>query len=398
VPHVPEPVSHLTHAARVEVDLDALANNARVLRRTIPASARLGLLVKANAYGHGLVMSARAALAGGADQLIVAAADEAFALRHAGITAPILVVYPVLPAVVADAALAGIELSIGGVSSLGPTLAAWAAAREAASGHRLRLHVEVDSGMARGGITPQELVDVVREIDAERGVDLVAVWSHLADGSDHERSRAQVVRYEAALASLAATGRPMPARHLAATEGLFVRTAPTYEMVRIGLGWYGELGIGVRAAPDLADLAAELRPALTVVARPVRVETVPAGTSLGYGGEWTAPRTSRIATLPIGYADGWARSSWPGGEALANGRRVPIVGRISMDSLSVDVTDAGDVTVDDEVVLLGAQGAERITANEVAATRGTIPNEVLSSLGRRLPRVYRGLARLDVDS
>ena len=142
--------------------------------------------------------------------------------------------------------------------------------------------------------------------------------------------------------------------------------------------------------PELAGIASELRPALRVVARPVRLETVAAGSSVGYGGEWTAGRASRIATLPIGYADGWSRASWPGGVALAGGRRVPIAGRVSMDSVCVDVSDVEGMGMDDEVVLLGAQGDERITANEVAALRRTIPNEVLSSLGARLPRVFVG--------
>lgn len=379
-----------THPAWVEVDLAALAHNAGVLRRAIPASTRLGLLVKANAYGHGLVPSARAALAGGADQLIVAAADEALALRRAGIEAPILVVYAVMPSVVAAATDHDVEISAGGAGSLQRTLAAWREHRDATNDGSLRLHLELDSGMGRGGIRPEQLADAVRTIDAEPGVELMAIWSHLADGSDPVRSAEQVRRYEDALADLGRTGRPIPARHLAATEGLFVGTAPPYEMVRIGLGWYGELGIGVTPTPELAGIAAELRPALRVVARPVRLETVAAGSSVGYGGEWTAGRASRIATLPIGYADGWSRASWPGGVALAGGRRVPIAGRVSMDSVCVDVTDVEGMGMDDEVVLLGAQGDERITANEVAALRRTIPNEVLSSLGARLPRVFVG--------
>jgi alanine racemase len=130
----------------------------------------------------------------------------------------------------------------------------------------------------------------------------------------------------------------------------------------------------------------------------VRLETVPAGSSVGYGGEWTAPRPSRIATLPIGYADGWSRRSWPGGTALAGGRRVPIVGRVSMDSVCVEVTDVDGIGMDDEVVLLGTQGDERIGASEVAALRGTIPNEVMATLGARLPRVFIGPDELDAAS
>jgi alanine racemase len=379
-----------SHPAWVEVDLAALVHNAGVLRRAIGGDAQLGLLVKANAYGHGLEMGARAAVMGGADQLIVAALDEGMALRRAGIDAPVLVVYPVLPDGVADAAEAEIELSVASIDTARRTLAGWAARAVESTEAALRLHVEVDTGMGRGGVGPDEVVEVVRMIDAAPRTRLVGIWSHLADGRDAAVSREQVRRFEATMGLVAAPGRPLPRRHLVATEGLFAATAPAYEMVRIGLGFYGELGLGVEPSPERAALAAELRPAMTVRARPVRVQVVPAGASVGYGGEWTAERRSVIATLPIGYADGWTRSYWPMASALVRGRRVPLVGRVSMDSVCADITDVGEIAMDEEFVLLGGQGAERITANELAGLRGSIPNEILCSFGPRLPRVYVG--------
>jgi alanine racemase len=129
----------------------------------------------------------------------------------------------------------------------------------------------------------------------------------------------------------------------------------------------------------------------------VRLEVLPAGASVGYGGEWTAERRSLVATLPLGYADGWTRAYWPGASALVRGRRAPLVGRVSMDSVCVDVTDVGEVTIDEEVVLLGGQGAERVTPNELARLRGTIPNEVFCSFGPRLPRIHLGEVR-EVDA
>jgi alanine racemase len=200
---------------------------------------------------------------------------------------------------------------------------------------------------------------------------------------DASTSGAQVERYEAALAAIELTGRPRPLRHIAATEGLFVGTAPAYDLVRIGLAFYGALGVDVVPSPAMASLAAELRAAMTVAACPVRLEEVPVGGGVGYGGEWTARRPSRIATLPIGYADGWSRSSWPGAEALVRGRRVPLVGRVSMDSVCADVTDVSGVSVEDTFVLLGAHGDERITATDLARVRGSIPNEVFCAFGPR---------------
>lgn len=384
--------------AWIEVDAAALTHNAGVFRRAIPSTTRLAILVKANGYGHGMVVAARAAVSGGADQLMVVSMEEALGLRAAGLTAPILVVYAIDPADVDDAVRAGLEVSVSGVDGARGLLERWAGSRARADGGVLRLHVEVDSGMGRGGVRPADLGGVVASIDAAGSTEIVGMWSHLADGSDPARSGAQVRAYDAALASLASGGRAVPARHVAATEGVFCGTAPAYEMVRIGLGFYGELGVDVQPAPALAALAAVLRPAMTVAARPARLEWLPAGASVGYGGEWTAARPSLIATLPIGYADGYTRAYWPGASALVRGRRVPLVGRVSMDSVCVDATDAvaageageGQIGLDEPFVLLGGQGDERITPVELARLRGSIPNEVFCAFGPRLDRRLAG--------
>ena len=372
----------VTSPAWIEIDVEALAHNARVLRRATPPGTRLGLMVKANGYGHGMELAARAALDGGAELLMVATLDEGLALRAAGVAGPLLVVYPIPLEGVRDAVQADLQLSVAGRDGARRLL-------DRASGHDLTVHVELDSGMGRGGVAAADLADVVGAIDATPGVTLGSVWSHLADGSDPEVSREQIGRYDAALESLVVGGRAMPVRHVTATEGLFRATAPAYDMVRIGLGFYGELGVGVEAAPETATLAADLRGAMTVKVRPIRLEDVPAGSTIGYGGEWTTERPSRIATLPIGYADGWTRAYWPGASALVRGRRVPLVGRVSMDSVCADVTDVPGVGYDDEIVLLGGQGEERITASDLARLRGSIPNEVFCAFGPRLPRVAR---------
>lgn len=378
-----------THAPRawIEIDTAALEYNARVLRRAIPDVTKLGILVKADGYGHGMTTAARAARAGGAHQLLVATLDEGLALRDAGIDAPVLAVYPIPPDGVAEAVQAGLELSVAGVESAARTLEAWTVAAGATVRGPLRLHIEVDSGMGRGGVDPDDLVDVVRRIDTTAGTELAGIWSHLADGADPARSHDQIERYEAALARVAAIGRALPMRHVAATEGVFAGTSPAYDMVRVGLAFYGELGVGVRPSAAMSALASDLRRAMSVKARPVRLETIPAGSTVGYGGEWTAGRASRIATLPIGYADGWTRSSWPGATALVRGSRVPLVGRVSMDSVCADVTDVDGVSADDEFVLLGCQGDECITADDIARLRRTIPNEVFCLFGARLPRM-----------
>lgn len=377
------------HPAWIEVDLDALMANARVLRELVPPPARLGILVKANAYGHGTVPAARAALAGGADQLIVAALAEGLELRAAGVEGPVLVVYPVVPEGVVEAARAGLQLSVSGLASVRQLVAALDATPLPA-GVRLALHVEVDTGMARGGARPDDVPGILALLEPRNDVAVVGLWSHLLDGSSPEATTAQVRAFDAASELVTAAGRALPGRHLVASEGLFSQTAPIHDMARIGLAFYGELGLDVLAAPALREAAGRLRPAMTIRARAVHLEPVEPGSTVGYGGEWTAERPSMVATLPIGYADGWTRRYWPGGEVLVRGRRVPVVGRISMDATTVDVTDVPGVTLDDEYVLLGAQGDDRITANELARLRGSIPNEVMAALGPRLPRVYVG--------
>lgn len=380
--------------AWIEVDAGALVHNARVLRRALPAGTRLGILVKANGYGHGMLVAARAALAGGADQLMVVSIEEALSLRAGGLDVPILIVYPLEPAAVEAAHAADLEVSVSGVESARGLIAAWAAGRGRADGPALRVHIEVDSGMGRGGVPPADLPGVVASVDGAGSMEIVGIWSHLADGADTERSREQVRVYEGALAAVAATGRALPARHVAATQGLFVGTGPPYELVRIGLGFYGELGLDVPPSPAFGSLAAELRPAMTVGARPARLEWMPAGSPIGYGSEWVAQRPSRIATLPIGYADGWTRAYWPGASALVRGRRAPLIGRVSMDSVCVDVTDVpadgGDLGLDEPFVLLGGQGTERITPGELARLRGSISYEVFCAFGQRLTRITVG--------
>ena len=381
--------------AWVEVDLAALRSNARLLREVVPAPARLGILVKANGYGHGMVMSARAALEGGADTLVVATLGEGLELRASGIEAPVVVVYPVLPDRLGEAAEAGLEVSASGLASARELAAAWDAAR--VRPRTLRVHVEMDSGMARGGASGPHVLDAFAALERTPDLEIVGLWTHLADGSSAGVTARQVESFEAASAAVAASRRPVPPRHATATEGLFAGTAPVYDLARIGLAFYGELGLGVTPSPAMASAAARLRPAMSVKARPVHLEEVPAGTRVGYGGEWTAPRTSRIATLPVGYADGWSRRSWPGGEALVRGRRVPLVGRVSMDSVCVDVTDVDGVGLGEEFVLLGRQGEERISVDDLSRLRGTIPNEVMTSLGPRLPRVYLDAAEPGAD-
>jgi alanine racemase len=323
----------------------------------------------------------------------VATLDEAIALRAAGIEAPLLVLYPIPAEATPAAAAAGVELVAAEAASLEAMLAAWRAWPGAAVEH-LRVHLEIETGLARAGFRPAEAAAAAGRIVGQPGVELAGLWSHLASSHDAEASARQIERFAAAETAIVEAGVALPARHVAATGALAAGTAPAFELVRVGLALYGELPDGFPVAPDRAPIVAQLRPAMTLKARPLRLAWFEAGEPIGYGAGWTAPARSLLATLPIGYGDGWARAYGGWSAALVRGRRVPLVGSVAMDAVMADVSALPEVSLDDEFVLLGAQGGDRITATELARARTTISWEVLASMAYRVGRVYHAAAGL----
>lgn len=379
----------LPRTAWAEIDLDALTGNLAVLRRLTDPGTAVHPVVKADAYGHGAIPVARALEAAGVDGFCVATFDEAVALREAGILVPILVLYPIPPALAGAAAGHRIAVTAGDRKLLGALLAV---IRAAAPARPLEIQLEVETGLGRGGFPLDELIDAARDIVATPGARLVSAWTHFQAPSDVARTAAQVAVFEEAAGVLLAGGVGLPPRHMAASGGLLLEHVVSLDGVRPGLAIYGLvpddlLGNGEGAA---VEGAAELRPALSLHARPVRVADLPAGWGISYGPSFTTTRPSRIATLPIGYGDGWPRALSNRARALVRGTAVPLVGNVAMDAVMADVTDVPGrpVDADDEFVLLGAQGELRIAVAEVAAQRGTISWEVVTNLSRRLPRVY----------
>ncbi|HZC33641.1 MAG TPA: alanine racemase [Candidatus Bathyarchaeia archaeon] len=374
----------------MEIDGDALAGNLGVIRRLAGPAAAILPVVKADAYGHGMLPVARILANAGADGLAVATLDEAVALRDQGLTGPILVLYPIPPDSVAEATSRQISVVAGEPSGVEALLAA--AIRVGVAGD-LEIELEVETGLGRGGAAPDAVVDVARRIGAA-GARLSGVWSHLQEAEVAEITEAQVARYEEALGLLRTARVTVPRRHLAASAAILLGTVPRYEAVRPGLMTYGLIpdelagaGIGLE---DLPAAARDLRPVLSLHARPLRVVDLPPGHGVSYGPTWRAQRPSRIATLPLGYGDGWPRSLSNRAEALARGVRVPLVGNVAMDAVMADVTDVPGrpVTVDDEFVLLGRQGDEEISAAELARSRTTNSWEVVTTMSGRLTRVY----------
>jgi alanine racemase len=346
-------------------------------------------VVKADAYGHGAIPVTRALEAAGADGFCVAAVDEALALRRAGIERPILVLYPIPAALVGAASREGIAVTAGDRELLDALLTT---VRDQPPARPLDVQLEVETGLGRGGFAEGELVAVARQVAGTPGMRLASLWTHFQAPDDAQRTAAQLAAFERATHAITANGIALPPRHVAASGGLLLDDVVSLDGVRPGLATYGLvpdelIGAGRRAA---VPGAADLRPVLSLHARPVRVADVAAGWGISYGPTFTTSRPSRIATLPIGYGDGWPRSLSNRAAALVRGRRVQLVGNVAMDAVMADVTDVPGppVGVGDEFVLLGGQGDERITAADLARAQGTISWEVVTSLAVRLPRVY----------
>jgi alanine racemase len=384
----------LPRLAWLELDLDALVGNVATLRR-LAGGVPVHPVVKADAYGHGAVPIADALVTAGVDGLCVATMDEAVELRDGGIDVPLRVLYAIPPALVPDAIRHRITIAAGDRETLDELLAAAGERGDSTASDRLLVEIEVETGLGRGGAGQADVVAMAERIASSNVAMLVGLWTHLQASEDATITGRQLERFEAASEALGTAGHAEPTRHVAASGGLLTGV-PAYGGVRPGLSTYGIL-------PDeleghyLADPGGDgFRPVMSLHARPVRVADLPAGHGVSYGPSFTTTRPSRIATLPLGYGDGYARANANRAEALVRGLRVPLVGNITMDALMADVTDVPGppVGTHDEFVLLGTQGSERITAEDLARLRTTNTWEVVTAMSGRLPRVYHAAAEV----
>ena len=371
------PVSDRPTAAII--DLGALTHNFHeVLRRA--AGRSVLAVVKAQAYGHGAVVVARHLLKLGADMLGVALIEEGRELRAAGIDAPILVMGAVVPE--QAEALVSLRLTPAVYSlSVARALSCTARTRQV----QVPVHVKIDTGMGRIGIAPEAALDFIKELLALDGITVTGLMTHFADADlrDKQFAARQVARFEALLKIIDAERITVPIRHAANSAALLDYDQALFTMVRPGIMLYGY-------NPLEGERGTELRPVLSLVTRIAFLKEVPAGVPISYGRTYVTKRRSLIATIPIGYADGFSRGLSNQGEALVRGTRARVAGRVCMDTCMLDVTEVPGVSEGDDVVLIGEQGSERITANDIAAKTGTIPYEVLCGIGSRVPRIYLG--------
>jgi alanine racemase len=371
-------------SAWVDIDLDAIHDNVAELRRRA-GSAQVMAVVKADAYGHGLVPSARAALDGGAAWLGVAQLAEALELRKAGVTEPMLTWLFTPGADVGGAIDADIEVTIGSPWTLEAVLAA---ARE--RGRAARVQVKVDTGLGRNGVLTDwaEVVAAVARARAEGVIEVTGVWSHFAyaDAPQHPTVRAQQERFVEACAELERAGVRPAMRHLANSAATLTNPSAHFDLVRPGVAVYG-----LSPVPDLgtpADFG--LREAMRVTARLAGVKPARAGQGVSYGHEYTTSRDTLLGLVPMGYADGVPRSAGNRGPALTGGRRYTLAGRVCMDQVVLDLGPDATVGPGDEVVLVGRGADGEPTAQDWAEAAGTINYEIVTRMGPRLPRRYLG--------
>ena len=376
---------------RAEINLEALRHNLHVVARCA-GSARVWAVLKADGYGHGAPAVARTLERAGAQGFCVALPEEGIELREAGIRAPILVMggyYGGVHAEVLARHLVPVVYDEGQIEAF---------ARLVRSGDvpgPVHVHLKVDTGMARLGVTMDDLASFAAMLEDYPEIEVGGLMTHLADADaiDTEFIVTQMARFDEATALLARRGIRPSVRH-AANSAAVLRTASVdsrLDAVRPGIALFG-------VAPELTGsttgpLTRELHAVMRVRSEVIDVRDVAKGATVGYGGLWRAPRPSRVATIPMGYADGLSRHLSNRGHVLVRGRRAPIVGAVSMDMSMIDVTDLPGVSIRDEAVILGAQegplGKGAIGAAELAAHAGTIPWEVLTSISRRVPRFYR---------
>jgi alanine racemase len=400
--------------AWVEVDVGAIRANVGAIDAFVGTRTGVLAVVKADAYGHGLIPAAQAALAGGAAMLGVAIPEEVARLREAGITAPTLIMGCSYP----DQAQDIVALDASAVVSY-PAAAQALADAARARGTRVRLHVKVNTGMGRVGVRWNEAVAFIRQVAALPGVELEGVMTHFAtaDYEDQTSARTQLERFMTVLDTVARHGIRPRFRHCANSAALTFLPESHLDLVRPGLIIYGippvpmasdippatgypgihpptkRVAYARERTPDAQDryVPIPLRPALALKAHVVQVNALPAGDAVGYSLTYRTKRNSIFALLPLGYADGLSRALSNVGWALIHGQRAPIAGRISMDQTLLDVTDIPGVAVGDDAVLIGTQHDAAISAWEVGLAMGSIAYEVLTSLGSRLPRVYAGM-------
>jgi len=364
-----------------EIDLSKLAANVRELRRFLPANVQLLAVVKADAYGHGSYETAKVALREGATMLGVASLEEGKSLRKKGVSAPILVLGYTDPR--QSSSLLEMQLT--------PTVLNWETAVLFSQltrklGRKAAVHVKLDTGMGRLGLhNPREALLFLEKVASLPGITLEGVYTHFAkaDATNPDFTLRQLSVFENVLQACREKGLSIPLKHAANSAAALKFPQAHFDLVRVGIGLYG-----YDPAPNLRRERPKLLPVMSLKSRIVFLKEVPAGTSISYGGIYTTPKKTTIATVALGYADGYSRLLSNRGAMLVRGKRAPVAGRVCMDYTMLDVGETLFAKEGDEVVAFGSQGCAEIGADELARMLGTISYEILCNTSKKVPRVY----------
>ena len=361
----------------LEINLSALRSNFRIVRQHLTSEPPILSVVKANAYGHGAVAVSKALLEEGATILGVATVDEARELREGGIEGRILILGRMVKADIPAALRWHTEITLQH-----PEMARWVSETAVGKGVTVPVHLKVDTGMTRLGFYWETAYEEILKVLELPGLDLRCIYTHFAnaDLGDKEFTHKQIQRFEDLNIKLEKYGLKV-CHHISNSAAILTGQTPEGCGVRPGIMLYG-------SSPSGTISARELKPVLTWKCRVLQVKEVPKGTGISYGHDFITSRPSRIATIAVGYADGYLRCLTNRGQVLINGKRAPIVGRVTMDMTMVDVTDLHEVKIGDEVVIIGKQGENSITAEEVADWADTINYEIYCALSHRVPRYY----------
>lgn len=372
---------------RIEIGREALAHNVREFRRLIGPRRLFLAVVKANAYGHGLLETSAIAAAEGVDWLGVHSVEEGLALRGSGLALPILVLGYAPLGLLEDAVARDLRLTVYNRETV-RRLGALAARMK----RTVRLHVKIETGTWRQGLALRDLGPFVREVRRHPGLVVEGLSSHFAnieDTTKHDYPRLQLDCYREACREVEAATGPVPIKHMSCTASTILFQEPDLNLARVGIGLYG-LWPSKETYLSSAHLKKEppdLRPVLSWKARVAQIKKVPAGAFIGYGCTYRTTRPTVLAVIPVGYSDGYDRRLSNAAHVLVKGRRAPVRGRVAMDFFTADVTDIPGVKLEDTATLLGADGRERVSAEDLAAVVGTIGYEVLARLNPRIPRI-----------
>jgi alanine racemase len=367
----------------VEVDLEAIAHNFREIKRSVGDDKKIMPVIKADAYGHGLVPVARVLEEKGADFLAVSYVEEGIILRRAGIKIPIVILLGILPE----------EIEALFIYRLIPIIYRLEIARKLSQEAQKRktqisVFVKVDTGMGRLGVFYKEAISFLKEVNTLPGLKIEGITSHLALAeSDRKFTQKQLMRFKAILKAASQAGLILKFNHIANSTGALMYNVNDFSVIRPGLALYGIYPIAS------LQRKIDLKPAMSFKTRIIYVKWLPPGVGVSYGHTYVTTKKTKVAIIPVGYDQGLFRQLSNKGEVLVQGKRVPIIGTICMHLTMLDVTSIDKIDIGEEVVILGKQGNEEITADEIASKAGTISYDVLCRFGRSNPRIYKKFTR-----